>query len=409
MSSVNHSSRAHAKLSASGSERWLSCPGSVGLEALFPSESGSSVFAAEGTAAHELSEIHLAYLFNHITKAQHTKKLAAAKKGEFYSQEMEDHVQTYMDVVIERINEARAKTPDATILFEERLDFSPWVPEGFGTGDVVIIADGTLEVIDLKYGKGVPVSAEDNSQLRLYGLGAINGFSFLYDVQNVRMTIVQPRLDSVSTEMLTTEALFKWAEDVVKPGADLAVSGKGDTVSGDHCKFCKAKAVCRTRAFANMELLAHEFKEPELLSLEELADIRGKIENLVNWAGDVKDHMLEQAEKHNIRYPGWKLVEGRSNRIYSDKDAVKFTLEQAIKQKHFGQHFKPDSIFKPQELVGIGEMEKVVGKKMFGELLSDLIIKPSGKPTLVEESDKRPELSSLASIESDFAGEDHVG
>lgn len=370
---------------------------------MFSNVDGNSVFAAEGTAAHELSEIHLAYLFNHITKAQHKKKLDAAKKGEFYSQEMEDHVQTYMDVVIERINEARAKTPDATILFEERLDFSPWVPEGFGTGDVVIIADGTLEVIDLKYGKGVPVSADDNSQLRLYGLGALNGYNFLYDIQNVRMTIVQPRLDSVSTEELSAEALLQWADEIVNPGAELAISGKGDTIAGDHCKFCKAKSECRARAMANLELMEHEFKEPALLSLDELADIRGKIDNLVSWASDVKDHMLEQAEKHDVKYPGWKLVEGRSNRIYSDKDAVKFTLEQAIKQKHFGQHFKPESIYKPQELVGITEMEKVVGKKMFSEMLSDLIIKPSGKPALVDEADKRPELSSLASIESDFA------
>lgn len=404
---VAHSSRAHAKLSASGSKRWLSCPGSVGLEAMFTREDNSD-FAAEGTAAHELSEIHLAFLSNHITKAQHKKKLDAGKKGQFYSQEMEDHVQTYIDVVIERINEARAKTPDATILFEARLDFSPWVPEGFGTGDVVIIADGTLDLIDLKYGKGVPVSAEDNSQLRLYGLGAINGFSFLYDVQTVRMTIVQPRLDSVSTEEMSVEELLQWADEVVKPGADLAVTGKGPTAAGDHCKFCKARSECRTRAFANLKLLEHEFKEPPLLSLEELADIRGKIDKLVSWAGDVKDHMHEQAEKNGVRYPGWKLVEGRSNRIYSDKDAVKFTLEQAIKQKHFGQHFKPESIFKPQELVGITEMEKVVGKKMFSELLSDLIIKPAGKPTLVEQADKRPELSSLASIESDFSGEDLV-
>ncbi|MFX3633742.1 MAG: DUF2800 domain-containing protein [Candidatus Pristimantibacillus sp.] len=403
MTQQAHASRAHAKLSASGSKRWLSCPGSVGLEQMFSNVDGNSVFAAEGTAAHELSEIHLAYLFNHITKAQHKKKLDAAKKGEFYSQEMEDHVQTYMDVVIERINEARAKTPDATILFEERLDFSPWVPEGFGTGDVVIIADGTLEVIDLKYGKGVPVSADDNSQLRLYGLGALNGYNFLYDIQNVRMTIVQPRLDSVSTEELSAEALLQWADEIVNPGAELAISGKGDTIAGDHCKFCKAKSECRARAMANLELMEHEFKEPALLSLDELADIRGKIDNLVSWASDVKDHMLEQAEKHDVKYPGWKLVEGRSNRIYSDKDAVKFTLEQAIKQKHFGQHFKPESIYKPQELVGITEMEKVVGKKMFSEMLSDLIIKPSGKPALVDEADKRPELSSLASIESDFA------
>lgn len=400
---TEHASRSHAKLSASGSKRWLACPGSVGLEQLFP-EDRSSSFAEEGTAAHELSEIHLAYQFEQITKANYTKKLAAAKKGQYYSQEMEDHVQGYIDIVVERINMAKVNTLDALILFEERLDFSPWVPAGFGTGDVVIIADGTLEVIDLKYGKGVAVSAEENSQLRLYGLGALNGYGFLYDIRTVRMTIVQPRLDSVSTEELSAEELLLWADNVVKPGAALAASGKGETEAGDHCKFCKAKSVCRTRAFANLELLEYEFKEPALLTLEELAEIRGKVDDLTSWAADVKDHMQEQATKHNIKYPGWKVVSGRSNRMYSSKDGVIFTLEQAIKQKHFGQHFKPDSIYKPQELVGIGEMEKVLGKKMFGELLGDLIVKPPGKPVLVDEGDKRPELSSLGSIEADFEG-----
>jgi hypothetical protein len=400
---TDHSSRAHAKLSASGSKRWLSCPGSVGLEEMFAGADEGSSFSREGTAAHELSEIHLARMYGHIKKAQYKGKLAAAKKGEFYSQEMEDYVQRYIDIVVERINEATEKTSDAMILFEERLDFSPWVPGGFGTGDVVIIADGMLDVIDLKYGKGVPVSAEDNSQLKLYGLGALNGFDMLYDIQNVRMTIVQPRLNDVSTEVLTAEELLTWGEEVVKPGAELALSGKGETKAGDHCKFCKAKAVCRARAFANLALMEYEFKEPALLTLEELADIRGKVSDLASWAKDVTEHMQEQAVKHNIRYPGWKVVEGKSNRIYADKDSVKFTLEQAIKQKHFGQHFKPESIYKPQELVGIGDMEKVLGKKMFGELLKDLIIKPAGKPTLVEESDKRPELSSIAAIESEFA------
>lgn len=399
---TDHASRAHAKLSASGSKRWLSCPGSVPLEALFSGDNESSVFAEEGTAAHELSDIHMSYHFQHISQKEYKKKLTAAKKGPHYSQEMEDHVKTYMDIVIERVNEAIARTPDATVLLEERLDFSPWVPEGFGTGDVVIIADGTMEIIDLKYGKGVPVSAIDNSQLRLYGLGALNGFDYLYDIQTVRMTIVQPRLDSVSTEEMPAEELLEWAENVVQPGAELAASGKGETKAGDHCKFCKAKSECRTRAFANLELLEYEFKEPALLSLEDLGEIRGKLPDLVAWAKDVTEHMQEQAVKHNVRYPGWKVVEGRSNRFYSDKDGVKFTLEQAIKQKHFGQHFKPESIYKPQELVGIGDMEKVIGKKMFSDLLGDLIVKPPGKPVLVEQADKRPERSSMGSIEYEF-------
>ncbi|PWV90228.1 uncharacterized protein DUF2800 [Paenibacillus cellulosilyticus] len=392
------STRAHAKLSASGSKRWLSCPGSVSLEQMFSNVDSSSTHSDEGTFAHELSELHLALWAGHITKEQHVERLAAVQTNGFYSQEMEDYIQTYIDVVIERINTARAKTPDATVLFEERLDFSPWVPEGFGTGDVVIIADGSLEVIDLKYGKGVPVSAIGNPQLRLYGLGAINGFGFLYDIHSVRMTIVQPRLDDISTEELSADELLEWADKTVKPGAKLALSGKGKTVAGEHCKFCKARSQCRARAEMNLKLMEYEFREARLLSIEELADIRGKIDDLASWASDVKDHMLEQAEKNGVKYPGWKLVEGKSNRVYSSKEAVESKL---LEQDGYAA-----LIYEPKSILGITAMEKAIGKKKFTELLGELVVKPTGKPTLVEESDKRPELNSLASIDSDFGGEE---
>lgn len=389
---AGHASRAHAKLSASGSKRWLSCTPSAELESHF--EESTSDFAEEGTAAHELSEIWLKYHLAQIKPWEHGKLWGKAKKGKYYSREMEDYVQGYVSIVLERVSEARKRSKDAAVLLEQRLDFSAWVPDGFGTGDVLIIADDTMEVIDLKYGKGVPVSAEENSQMRLYGLGALDGYGYLYDIQTVRMTIVQPRLDSVSTEDLSAADLLTWGDDYVKPRADMAAAGEGEFAAGDHCRFCRARSTCRARAEENLELAKYEFQDGALLSLDEVGDILGRIDQLQKWAEDIKKHALEQSEKHGVRYPGWKLVEGRSNRIYSDRDAVQAALLAA--------GFVEDKILTPRELLGITAMEKAVGKKNFEQLLAELVIKPAGKPTLAPEIDPRPELSSAASAAADF-------
>lgn len=394
--SVGHAERVHAKLSASGSSRWLACPGSVQLEEQFPDT--TTEYAEEGTAAHELSELYLGLYLGTMTKRTFNKKLKEAKEGNYYSKEMEYSVQQYVDFVIERINEIRSKTSDAVVLIEHRLDFSEWVPGGFGTGDVVIIAEGVAEIIDLKYGKGVPVSAINNSQARLYGLGALSEFEFIYEIDTVRVTIVQPRLDSISTEDISVNELLEWADKIVKPKALEALSGESTFQAGDHCKWCKAKAQCRTRAEANLKMLEYEFQEPCLLSENEIADILGKADELIRWAGEVKDFALDQAERHGVKFPGWKLVEGRSNRTFTDKEAVVDTL--------ILEGFEENQIYKPRDLLGITALEKVVGKKRFGEILHDFIIKPSGKPTLADESDPRPELNSLASTEADFAETD---
>jgi len=314
------------------------------------------------------------------------------KKDDFYSQEMEDYVGRYVELVIERINEARAKTEDAAVIIEQRLDFSEWVPDGFGTGDVVVIADGVLEIIDLKYGKGVPVSAEGNPQLRLYALGAVHQFSILYDVEAVRMTIIQPRLDNISTDELTADELLTWADEVVKPKAEEADAGDGEFVPGDHCRFCKARFKCRARADANLELAKLDFEKPPLLSNDEVAGVLKKAVELQKWAADVQSYALDQAENHGGKFPGWKLVEGRSNRKYTDEDAVFKKLKAGYDEDRIA----------PRKLLGITKMEKEIGKKIFISQLSDLVIKPSGKPTLVEESDKRAELNSVASAEDDF-------
>jgi hypothetical protein len=390
--STAHAERAHAYLSASGSKRWLTCTPSAQLETQFPDS--TSEFAEEGTAAHELSEIYLRKYIGEITKAAYTRQLNKAKKGKYYSQEMEDYVQVYVDFVIERINEVQAISPDAVILLEQRLDFSVWVPKGFGTGDVVLIADGVMEIIDLKYGKGVAVDAEENTQMRLYALGALNQFGMLYDIETVKMTIVQPRLDSISTDEIADIDLLHWADEYVQPRAQMAIDGEGDYVAGDHCRFCKARFTCRKRAEANLEMAKYEFKEPALLSNEEIGQILIQAEELQKWAKDVQGYALEQAENHGVRFPGWKLVEGRSNRKYTDEETVAQTL--------FENGIQEEQIFE-RKLNGITAMEKAIGKKVFSELLGDLVIKPTGKPTLVPEGDKRPEINSTASAIADFS------
>lgn len=383
---------AHAILSASGSERWLNCPPSARLEEQIQEE--KSEYAAEGTFAHSLAELHLRNYLKFIKKTKYNKELKKLQKNEFYSQEMEDYIQLYIDIAIEKINEARARSKDAIVFLEQRLDFSPWVPEGFGTGDLVLISDGTVEVVDLKYGKGVPVSAEGNTQMRLYGLGALNQFDMLYDIQEVKMTIAQPRLDSISTETLPIEDLLNWGDAIVKPKAELAFKGKGEFCAGNHCRFCRAKATCRARAEANLELARYDFQKPPLLDHDEIAEILFKADELRAWAADIQAYALDQAHKHGVKFDGWKLVEGRSNRKYTDDEEVIKTLIE--------KGYREDDLY-TKSILGITAMEKFLGKKKFGGLLDGLVIKPTGKPTLVPESDKRPELSSVAAAKEDFS------
>lgn len=400
MAEINHAERDHAVLSASGAHRWMACTPSAAQEKDIPDQ--TSEFALEGTAAHELSEIYLQYEIGEIAKSTRTRRINKFKQeNKYYSQEMADYVEKYVDVVVEKINEAKARSSDAVILLEQRLDFSDWVPDGFGTGDVVIISDGTLEVIDLKYGKGVVVSAVNNPQLRLYGLGAFNQYDMLYDFENVSMTIVQPRLDSVSSETMEVVDLVNWAEQEVKPKAELAWDGEGEFVAGEHCRFCKIRATCRARAEENLKLAKQAFADaeetemvdPAQLKLDEIGEILYKITELEKWAKDVKAYAQEQAVNHEQEIPGWKVVEGRSNRKYTDENAVLETLKTTYELDYIA----------PRKLLGITAMEKAIGKKDFTEQLQDLVIKPTGKPTLVPESDKRPPLNSAEQAKEVFS------
>ncbi|MEG2417713.1 MAG: DUF2800 domain-containing protein [Eubacterium sp.] len=383
----------HAKLSASGSARWLSCPPSVRLESDFPES--TSLYAKEGTLAHGLGELQLRNENKEITERQFKMRLKKLNTENPIDNDMIEFVSSYTEFVMETLHKEQRSCSDASLMVEQRLDFSRWVPEGFGTGDAVIISDGTLEIIDLKYGKGVAVSAENNPQMRLYALGATETFGCLYDFEQVTTTIYQPRLGNVSSETLAVETLLEWAETEVKPKAQLAFKGEGTFLSGEHCRFCKAKGVCRTRADANIALAQEEFKSPELLEPEEIAVYLKKAKDLSTWVESLKDFAQERAVNHGAHFPGMKLVEGRSNRIYtSDKQAVEDTLVR--------HGYTEKEIYEPQKLLGITAMEKLLGKKKFTEVLAKYVIKPKGKPTLVFEDDKRPALNTHAEASEDF-------
>lgn len=374
----------HAKLSASGSSRWLACPPSAVLEQDFPNQ--SSEFAQEGTLAHTLAELYLRKHLGEISTRKYNLEVKKVQANKLYTEDMPDYVEIYTDIIMEKMSEAKSITEDAVFKVEQKLNFSNYVPEGFGTGDMVIISDGVIEIIDLKYGKGVPISAEGNSQMRLYALGALNEFDFLYDIHTVKMTIVQPRLDSISTDTMSVNDLIDWAENVVKPIAALAIKGEGEYKVGNHCRFCRAKGACKSRADYNLELAKYDFKKPAILSVEDIADILDRVDEFRKWTEDVEAYALANAI-NGEKYPGYKVVEGRSIRKWTDEKVVGDIL--------INNGFQENIIY-TKKLTGIGNIEKAIGKKKTQELLGDYIIKPQGKPTLVIESDKRPAFNSVA-------------
>ena len=373
----------HAKLSASGSHIWLNCTPAIRMSEGIPDR--QTAYTEEGTLAHRAAELQIRRLYGLIGEKEYQKEMEAVKASQYYTPELVGYVLAYTDWIEEIYNAVKARSADHEILTEQRLDFSSWVPGGFGTGDVVIIADGTLTVIDLKYGKGVPVDANQNPQLMLYGLGAYDAFSLSNDIQKVRMIVNQPRLDSVSEYEVTVEELLKWGNEVVKPRAEMAMKGEGEAHPGDWCRFCKCKATCRARAEEALEIAKYEFKDPPLLEDEEISDILGRAGKILSWISDVKEYAQEEAE-HGRQWPGWKLVEGRSNRKYSDP--------QEVEKRLLAAGFEKVLLYKDPELLGITAMEKVVGgKKKLETLIAGLIVKPPGAPTLVPESDKRPALN----------------
>lgn len=386
---------AHALLGASKAHQWINCPPSARWEQKFV-EPPSSEAAAEGTLAHAIAEEHL----RRILDGKKVATSAKFKRDPLYKPAMEEYISTYTDYVIAEYTRAKQTTKDALLLLEERVDFSEFVPGGFGTADCILIADTTMHVFDLKYGKGVPVDAVGNPQIRLYALGAMVAYDMLYDIQRVTMHIIQPRLDSITSETMDAQALWDWGDEVVRPAANLADAGLGELKAGDHCRWCLCKNACRTYADMRLKIAQYRFtdegeeRRANELSKDEIVHILDIIDDLTRWGKSIKEWAQDQAINHGETFPGWKVVEGRANRVITDESVALKILDAA--------GFTADTVTK---LRGITELEEIVGKKKLAELLDDVLIKPQGKPVLVPDSDKRPPINSAAEAQKVFKEE----
>lgn len=369
----------HAILSASSSHRWLHCLPSARLELEFESTSGAA--AEEGSAAHALSE-------HKLKKALHIRSKRPI--SDYDSDEMEECTDAYVAFIMEQVELAKQICNDPIVLIEKRLDFSCYVPDGFGTGDCLIISDDRLHIVDFKYGMGVLVDAVDNPQMKLYALGALEIYDSLYDINEVSMTIFQPRRENVSTWTVPVDELKVWAEEELGPKAVKAYNGEGEYIPGEWCTFCKAAVRCRARAEEKLKLAQTEFKMPPLLTDNEIEEILFILPDLTKWANEITAFATDAAVNHGKEWHGFKVVEGRSVRKYKD--------ENAIADKAEASGYK--DIYR-KSLIPMTEMQKLMGKTKFEEILGGLIYKPPGKPTLVPNSDKRPAMN-VADAKNEF-------
>lgn len=369
----------HALLSASSSHRWLNCLPSALLEQNF--ENKESIAAAEGTVAHELCE-------HKLKRALHMRSKRPV--SDYNNDDMEEHSDAYVDFVIEQLNVAKQNCKDPLVLIEHRIDFSNYVLEGFGTGDCIIISDGKLHIIDFKYGLGVLVDAIENPQMKLYAVGAFDAFNSLYDIKEVSMSIFQPRRENVSTWTISARELKDWAENELKSKAEMAIKGEGEYLPGEWCTFCRAAVKCRARAEEKLKLAQMEFNMPPLLEDEEIEEVLEKLPDLIKWANEILAYATDSAVNHGKQWSGFKVVEGRSNRKYKDEDAV----IEAAKENGYKDIFR-------KSLITLTEMQKLMGKKKFDEILGDLIYKPQGKLTLVPIADKRSAIN-ICDVKNEF-------
>lgn len=369
----------HAVLSASGSHRWLNCLPSARLELEFANKESNA--AAEGTAAHNLCE-------HKLKKALHIRNKRPVSP--YNTDEMEEHSDAYVEFVMEQLELAKQSCTDPLVLIEQRLDFSRYVPHGFGTGDCIIIADKKLHIIDFKYGLGVLVDVVDNPQMKLYALGALEIYDSLYDIEEVSMTIFQPRRENVSTWTIPVDELKDWAENELIPKAKKAYDGEGEYLPGEWCTFCRAAVKCRARAEEKLKLAQLEFKLPPLLTDSEIEEVLSKLTDLTRWANEIMAYATDAAVNHGKEWQGFKIVQGRSIRKYKDEGAV----AEVAKANGYKDIYR-------QSLITLTEMQKLMGKTKFEEILGGLIHKPPGKPTLVPLSDKRQAMK-LSNVKNEF-------
>lgn len=381
----------HALLSASGAHRWLECTPSAQLELQFPQS--TSEYAEEGTAAHELCELTARYWLGEISEAEYENQRDELAKGKYYNAEMQECANDYAKFVAEKTAAARETCEDAFTALEVRVDFSKYVKDGFGTGDCIIVSDNVLEIIDFKYGKGVRVEAAGNPQMKLYALGAYLEYNTLFDIDSVRMTIFQPRLSGVqSSDEITVKELLEWAEKYVKPRAKLAYKGEGEFAPSEEvCKFCRAKAQCKARADKNLKLF-DEAPDVLLLTPEDAGKILEQAGDIQSWLADLES-LVSFTLLAGQPVEGWKMVEGRSNRRFADE----LKVVDAMKAAGYDE-----SLLYERKLITLTQMEKDFGKKAIAETLSELIVKPQGKPTLAPAKDKRPEFRPEEQLLAEF-------
>ena len=373
----------HAFLSPSGSHRGLNCTPSAMLESEFPG--GSSSAAEEGTAAHAFCE-------HKLKKA--LRRRSKRPVSDYDSDEMQEYTDNYVDYVLEQLEVAKQTCKDPMVLIEQKVDFSEYVPDGYGTADCIIVSDDTLQIIDFKYGIGVLVDAEQNTQLMCYSIGALNIFDSLYDIKQVTMHIFQPRRENVQNWTIPADELKAWAENELKPKAQMALNGEGEYHPGEWCQFCKAAVRCRARAEEKLRLARQEFKMPPLLTDSEIEEVLTILPDLTKWADGILAYATDAAVNHGKEWNGFKVVEGRSVRKYKDEELV----AQAAKDHGYTDIYR-------QSLITMTDMQKLMGKKQFEQILGDLIVKPQGKPTLVPVTDKRPAMN-VTSANNEFKQED---
>lgn len=384
---------AHALLGPSSAARWIACPPSVRLCEQF--ENIESEYAKEGSLAHEIAELKVRKLIDPgLTSRKFTSAMKKLKDKELYQEEMQGYTDEYVEFIQEQMY-SYSTTPHIAV--EQKVDFSHYVPGGFGTADCILIANDTLHIIDFKYGKGVPVSVENNAQLLLYALGAYLAYEMIFPIEHIKMSIVQPRIKDVDTWECSLDYLLAFAK-IAQEKAVMALKGEGDFNCGEHCKFCKAKATCKERANINLELAKYEFKTADLLTLEEIGEILQKAKDLDNWVKELEKYALAESLKGN-NVPGWKAVNGRSSRSFKNTDeAIKVLVDNGIAEE----------LLYERKYLTLAQIEKIIGKKDFNNLVGNLIVMNAGKPTLVEASDKREAITNRIKAEDEFSVVDDI-